>query len=81
VSLLLRHRFDVLADAKRNTAPLLVIVGEADSIIPSERSRALYDAWAGPKTWQVESREGHNDLGNSPSFWTGVATFLAQRRL
>lgn len=80
VSLLLRHRFDVLADAKRNTAPLLVIVGETDSIIPSERSRALYDAWAGPKTWQVESREGHNDLGSSPSFWTGVTTFLAQRR-
>src|SRR5205823_14467096 len=46
VSLLLRHRFDALPDAKRNTMPLLAIVGESDSIIPPERSRALFDAWA-----------------------------------
>ena len=79
VSLLLRHRFDVLSDARRNTMPLLVIVGESDSIIPLERSRALYDAWAGPKRWQVESRADHNDLGSSASFWSGVADFLAKR--
>ena len=79
ISLLLRHRFDVLADAKRNTMPLLVIVGQSDSIIPPERSRALYDAWAGPKTWQTEPRADHNDLGNAASFWMSVTTFLAQR--
>ncbi|HXX86085.1 MAG TPA: alpha/beta fold hydrolase [Casimicrobiaceae bacterium] len=79
VSLLLRHRFDALDDAKRNKMPLLVIVGESDSIIPPERSRALYNAWAGPKSWQVEPRADHNDLGNAASFWMNVATFLAQR--
>src|SRR5438067_3484812 len=51
VSMLLRHRFDALGDAKRNTMPLLAIVGEIDSIIPPERSHALFDAWAGPTTW------------------------------
>src|SRR5437867_3483146 len=79
VSLLLRHRFNALADAKRSQAPLLVIVGETDSIIPPERSRALFDAWAGPKAWQVVPGEEHNSLGASDMFWDGVARFLAQR--
>ena len=79
VSLLLRHRFDALTDAKRNTMPLLAIVGESDSIIPPERSRALFDAWAGPKTWLAVPRADHNDLGNDGAFWEGVARFLAER--
>jgi len=79
VSLLLRHRFDALADAKRNRMPLLTIVGESDSIIPAERSRALFDAWAGPKTWQVVPGADHNDLGSDDVFWPSVARFLAER--
>jgi pimeloyl-ACP methyl ester carboxylesterase len=79
VSLLLRHPFDALPDAKRNQMPLLAIVGESDSIIPPERSRALFDAWAGLKIWQVVPRADHNDLGNDETFWKGVAGFLAQR--
>ena len=79
VSLLLRHRFDALADAKRNQMPLLAIVGGSDSIIPAERSRALFDAWAGPKTWQVVPGADHNDLGSGDVFWESVARFLAER--
>ncbi|HEY2862532.1 MAG TPA: alpha/beta fold hydrolase [Casimicrobiaceae bacterium] len=79
VSLLLRHRFDAVPDAKRNTTPMLAIVGGSDSIIPAERSRALFDAWAGPKSWQVVPRVGHNDLGNDAAFWDSVGAFLAQR--
>jgi hypothetical protein len=79
VSLLLRHRFDALPDAERNQMPLLVIVGESDSIIPPERSRALYDAWAGPKTWLAVPGADHNDLGSDDAFWPGVTAFLAQR--
>ena len=79
VSLLLRHRFDALPDAERSTMPLFAIVGESDSIIPPERSRALFDAWTGPKTWQVVPRADHNDLGGDETFWKGVAGFLAER--
>ena len=53
VSLLLRHRFEARADAVRGEAPMLAIVADSDTIIPVERSRALYEAWAGPKSWQV----------------------------
>jgi hypothetical protein len=79
VSLLLRHRFDAVPDAKRSTAALLTIVGGSDTIIPAERSQALFDAWAGPKTWQGVPRAGHNNLGGDVSFWQGVAVFLAER--
>ena len=79
VSLLLRHRFDSVADAKRNQMPLLAIVGASDSIIPVERSRALFDAWAGPKVWHVEPAAGHNDLGSGGAFWESIVSFLAER--
>jgi pimeloyl-ACP methyl ester carboxylesterase len=78
VSLLLRHRFDVLAAARGNRMPLLAIVGEVDTIVPVERSRALYDAWAGPKRWQVVSRADHNALGATADFWDGIARFLME---
>ena len=76
VSVLLRHRFDSGAEAGRMHAPLLAIVADRDSIIPHERSRALYDAWAGPKTWLVVPAADHNTLSVPDAFWAGVAGFL-----
>lgn len=79
VSWLLRHRFDGLAAARAAKAPLLTIVGSSDSIIHPARSRALHDAWAGPKTWTSIDGAGHNDLGATPPFWDAIAQFLATR--
>ncbi len=78
VSLLLRHRFDAHADAVRSHAPMLAIVASSDGIIPVERSRALYDAWAGPKSWQIVPGSDHNTLGATADFWNGIARFLAR---
>jgi pimeloyl-ACP methyl ester carboxylesterase len=80
VSLLLRHPFDALEDAKKNQMPLLAIVGESDTIIPPSRSRALFDVWVGPKTWVAIPDADHNDLGMREEFWQGVTRFLAERR-
>jgi fermentation-respiration switch protein FrsA (DUF1100 family) len=77
VSLLLRHRFEACVDARRDHVPLLAIVGDDDTIIPPERSRALYDAWAGPKSWVAIPGAGHNDLGTDQTFWGAVDRFLA----
>jgi pimeloyl-ACP methyl ester carboxylesterase len=79
VSLLLRHRFDALADASRSRMPLLAVVAERDTIIPVERSRVLFDAWPGPKTWHMVPRADHNSLGAVPEFWDGVGQFLARQ--
>ncbi len=79
VSLLLRHRFVPVEEAPRCRSPLLVIVADADSIIPVERSRVLYDAWAGPKQWLGFPRVDHNTLGATREFWDAVDRFLAAR--
>ena len=79
VSLLLRHRFDVVADARRSGSPLLVLVADEDTIIAPEHSRVLFDAWAGPKSWQGVPGADHNTLGASDAFWEHIAGFLAER--
>jgi hypothetical protein len=58
--------------------PMLTIVGGSVRSFRG-RSRALYDAWAGPKTWLVVPGAGHNDLGRDDAFWRAVAGFLAER--
>ena len=78
VSLLLRHRFNALGAAGRSRMPLHAIVADSDTIIPVDRSRALYDAWAGPKTWQVVRQSNHNTVGATAEFWEGVTGFLAR---
>ena len=80
VSLLLKHRFDVDADARGIRIPLLAIVASSDAIIPQERSRALYDAWGGPKSWVVVPATDHNTLSGPDAYWTGIAGFLAASR-
>jgi pimeloyl-ACP methyl ester carboxylesterase len=79
VSWLLRHRFDAAREAPRLHMPMLAIVAGDDAIIPAARSRALFEAWAGPKAWQVVASADHNSLAVPEAFWAGVAAFLAQR--
>jgi pimeloyl-ACP methyl ester carboxylesterase len=79
VSLLLRHRFDALTRAERTRTPLMTLVAESDPIISLARSRALYDGWAGPKTWHVIPGTGHNTVASSEAYWKRIAAFLDQR--
>lgn len=79
VSLLLRHRFDAEHDARTCAMPLLAIVAPRDSIIPVGRSRALYDAWPGPKRWHEVPGADHNTIAANADFWTAIAQFLAER--
>lgn len=76
VSWLLRHRFDAASYAKRASVPLLAIVAAADNIVHVPRSRALYDAWAGPKRWVALDGRDHNDLAVDAGFWSAVAGFV-----
>jgi pimeloyl-ACP methyl ester carboxylesterase len=76
VSLMLRHKFAPVDEAPRCRMPLLVIVAPRDSIIPVAHSRALFNAWAGPKEW-VELRDAdHNSLGATRELWQRVGAFL-----
>ena len=59
VRLLLRDRFDVLETVRDVQAPVVVVAGEADRIIPPEQSRAVAEA-AAAELIMVPSA-GHND--------------------
>ena len=76
VSLLLKHPFDSLTHATDIGAPLLVIAGERDGLIPPEYSRRLHDAWAGPKRWTLVPEADHNDIHTHPGYWPAIREFL-----
>ena len=77
VSLLLRHPFDSLALAPQIAAPLLVLAGEDDGIIPPAHSRRLFEAWAGPRRFELIPRAGHNDLHAAARYPHAIREFLA----
>jgi fermentation-respiration switch protein FrsA (DUF1100 family) len=61
VRLLLRDRFPSVDLVSRIQAPLMVIVGGRDQIIPPGLSQQLYDAAPSPKERVVLSEADHND--------------------
>jgi len=62
VSLLLADRYDALGRVGRLAAPLLVVAGERDRIIPASHSRRLFDAAPEPKRFVLLPGAEHNDL-------------------
>ena len=76
VSLLLKHPFDSLAHAPRVEAPLLVVAGERDRLIPPKFSRRLHEAWGGPKRWRLITQADHNDIHTRPGYWAAILKFL-----
>jgi len=59
---LLDARYDNLAKIGRIVSPLLIIQGEADTIVPPAMARRLYDAAKTPKRLQLIPGGDHNDL-------------------
>ena len=75
-SFLLRHPFDSLARAPSIEAPLLVLAGDRDRIVPSAHSRRLLDAWRGPKRWALLPGADHNGIHVHPGYWPAIREFL-----
>jgi hypothetical protein len=61
VRLLLRDSFDSLRLIGELRAPLLVIAGDRDAIVPFDQSRRLYNAAGEPKEFIVIRGADHND--------------------
>jgi hypothetical protein len=59
---LLDARYDNLAKIGGIRSPLLIIQGEADTIVPLAMSRRLYEAAKEPKTLRLIPGADHNDL-------------------
>jgi uncharacterized protein len=61
VRLLLRDRYAVIDTIAHVRAPLLVIAGAADTIVPPAQSRRVHDAARSPRTFVVIEGADHND--------------------
>jgi fermentation-respiration switch protein FrsA (DUF1100 family) len=79
VSLLLRDRYDSAALAGRLSAPLLVVAGGRDRIVPASHSRRLFAAAPQPKRLVVLEGADHNDLDllAGPRLVEQLRSFLA----
>src|SRR5690606_13144487 len=62
VSGLIKDQYDSLSKSKKISAPVLVIQGTADTIIPQQFGRQLYDAIPQPKQIYEAHGKEHNDL-------------------
>jgi fermentation-respiration switch protein FrsA (DUF1100 family) len=59
---LVKDKFDSLAKIADIDAPLLILHGARDRVVPVRFGRALIAAAQDPKTVQIFERAGHNDL-------------------
>ena len=73
---LVRDRFDSLAALRNYRAPLLVLHGEFDEIVPFSEGKALAGAVAGAEFARMPC--GHNDC---PRPWTTIKAFLNAKGL
>ena len=72
------YRFDQMTRIRSVTAPLLVVHGTDDEIVPYRLGRRLYEAAPGRKQFLDIPGGGHNDLMalHSGELWSGVSGFL-----
>ena len=58
----LRGRYDTLAWLPEVRAPILVVHGTEDEIVPFRMGRALFDAAGASREWREVAGAGHNDV-------------------
>src|SRR5258706_192117 len=75
ISWLLRHPFDSAALAPRIRIPALILIAEADNVIPKRHSERLAERWGGPVERRYFQGFGHNDLDLHPVYAAAVRDF------
>ena len=61
IDLLLTQRFDSIAKVDRLQMPVLFIHGSADTVVPTQMSKKLFDAAPEPKQFYIVPDGGHNN--------------------
>ena len=72
----MRHPFDSAAHAPTLRMPLLVLLGDADTLVPARLSERLASLWGGPVERLVLHGYGHNDLSIDPRYDAAIHAFL-----
>jgi fermentation-respiration switch protein FrsA (DUF1100 family) len=76
---LFRTRYDTLGTIGRVRAPVLVLHGDADQVVPYRQGRAVFDAVSEPKVLATIPGAHHNDvleIGGA-AYWQAWTDFLA----
>ena len=78
VGSLLSTRYGSLSKISGMKAPLLVLHGDQDEIVPYEQGRRLFEAAPEPKTFYTISGSGHNDtyVVGGPAYFEVMARFV-----
>jgi fermentation-respiration switch protein FrsA (DUF1100 family) len=77
VSWLLLDRFDLIGRIGTVHAPVLVMAGDRDTVIPPAMSRAVFAAANQPKVFWLAPDGGHNGLGEAGGF-EAVRSFVRE---
>ena len=78
VTWILRDRYDSVQNLRAFTRPVMVVVGENDSVVPARFGRALFDGVAGPRKFLSIPGAEHNDWADrvDEKWWREVLAFL-----
>ena len=76
VKYLISHPFDLTTMAKDFTCPVLVLIAEADTLIPPSDSQQTYHAITSPKRVVTLSGVGHGNVFDNPNALKAVQRFL-----
>jgi fermentation-respiration switch protein FrsA (DUF1100 family) len=82
LSLFSTYRFATTEHLRRIQAPVLVVHGDADRIVPYANGRALFEAIIGPKEFFTIEGGDHNDLQprDAERYWKTIHRFIASAR-
>ena len=83
VGLLLIDKFPSVERIGSITAPVMVVAGDRDDVVPESLSRKLYDAARDPKRYLLVPGTGHNDLelAGGRTMLDEVGRFLSEARV
>lgn len=69
-------RFNSAAHVGSIGCPLLILHGDADTLVPVAQGRRLYAAACHPKRFAAITGAGHLDIGDYPDFWAALLGWL-----
>lgn len=78
VGLLLKDRYDSVANMKRFNGPVAVIMAGRDEVIANRFTKNLYESLASPKKMWLFNDAGHNSWPSAPglAWWREVMAFV-----
>ena len=78
VSALIGIRYDSLAKIRGISAPLLVLHGDQDTVVPIKYGKLLFDAASRPKEFYTIAGAGHNDtyIVGGQEYFTTLSKFI-----